>query len=342
MHLPARTVVRVIERRTVEVIEDESDPLTDPKQLGPLIDDFLTRQAASLPKPPAVALEVLEMSRKRNASLEDIAALLERDALLAGHVLKLANSALYAGAAPCNTLKQALVRLGLAPTRDVVMEAAFKMTVLHAPGLEEALDVLRRHSTAVAWLSRLVARQTPMEAENAFLIGLVHDVGVSVGLLALHEALKKAKQPMALTAARWQALDDLHEAVSSKLLAHWKFGPAITLIAGSHHHLMMQGHAHPSVAVVMLAEDLATGLGWGSIPKLAEDPEGLPLMCVNGHGCGETDKARAMAALMLTQRQMDQIAAEAPEVLSKLEGQFAKPGAAREPGDAARRTTRPR
>jgi len=188
------------------------------KRLVDWLDGFLATPGLELPRPPRVAMEILELSRKPTARIEDISALLEREPLLAGRVLRLANSALYGASAPVTTLKMALIRMGLNVVRDVVMEAAFQMTVLRAEGFNDTLERIRKHSTAVAWLSRFVARNTSIDAENAFLVGLMHDVGLSVGLIGLTEFLKARKTAPTLTPLRWLAVEEVHERFTEHVL----------------------------------------------------------------------------------------------------------------------------
>jgi HD-like signal output (HDOD) protein len=188
---------------------DTIDLAEDQAQLMAWLEGFLKKPNVDIPRPPAVAMEVLALSKKPTARIEDLAALLEREPLLAGRVLRLSNSAMYSGAMPCVTLKQSLIRMGLGIVRDVVMEAAMQMTVLHCDGVNLTLESVRRHSSAVAWVSRFVARNTPLEAENAFLLGLLHDVGISVGLVGLTEYLKAKKQVVKLTPSRWLAVESI-------------------------------------------------------------------------------------------------------------------------------------
>ena len=62
---------------------------------------------------PSVALDVLALAGQGDADLTEVVALLERDPVLAGRVLALAQSAQYTRRTPVVTIKQAAVRLGL-------------------------------------------------------------------------------------------------------------------------------------------------------------------------------------------------------------------------------------
>ncbi len=287
------------------------------KRLMSWLEAFLASPPIDLPRPPSVVLEIIEVSRKPMVKIEELTVVLERDPLLSGRVLRLANSALYASSSPCVTLKQALSRMGLALARDVVMEAAMQLTVIHADGFNATLESIRRHSSAVAWISRFVARNTALEAENAFMVGLLHDVGLSVSLIGVSEYLKRSHQPLKVTPEAWLVAETMHERFSEVVLESWGLPAALTLVVKHHHSLMRGGLAHPHVAVLFVAEQIAADAGWDIKPKLDSSTAG----CRLEHAVmEETD--RALQALSLTRRHFHTISLDMKRVLQTLEGQF--------------------
>ncbi len=306
---------------TYTLPEDTHDLGAEQKLLTSWLEEFLAKPKIDLPRPPAVVLEIMEASRKPMVKIEDLAALLEREPLLSGRVLRLANSALYASSSPCVTLKQALIRMGLSLVRDVVMEAAMQMTVIHAEGFNATLESIRKHSSAVAWISRFVARNTSIEAENAFMIGLLHDVGLSISLIGISEYQKRARQPLRLTPEAWLAAETMHERFSEAVLKSWGLPPAVTLVAQHHHSLMLGGMPHPQVAVLLVAEQIAADAGWDIVPKVEATEHSIAFGCgLERANMDETD--RALQALSLTRRHFDTISADMKRVLETLEGQF--------------------
>lgn len=309
-------------------LEDDDSPSVHEEEahVKGWLTEFLARPSVELPRLPTVATEILDLSRKPTARIEDLASLLEREPLLAAKVLKLANSALYGGTGSVATLKQALVRMGLSQVRDVVMQAAFQMTVIRAEGFNDTLEAIRRHSTAVAWVSRAIARNTSMEAENAFLIGLLHDVGLSVGLLGLAEWLKANKRPQRLRPEHWLAVERLHDEIGGQVLTSWKLPPALVLVVQNHHRLMLGGYPHPSIAIHLLAEHIAYGAGWGVTPTVFRSADDIPM--VSGiTSVTDDERDRALNALQWTLKHYDQFANDAKKVFETLSGQFQKKAA---------------
>ena len=308
--------------RGTHTLPADTPSLSDEEtRLKTWLDGFLQQPGLELPRPPRVALEILALSQKATARIEDIGALLEREPLLAGRVLRLANSALYGSAIPVTTLKQALIRMGLATVRDVVMEAAFHMTVLRAEGFNDTLECIRRHSTATAWLSRFIARNTSIDAENAFLIGLLHDVGLSVGLLGLTEFLKRQKAAPRLTPLRWLAVDDVHQSFTEKVLASWGLPPAILLVVKHHHSLLIDGRPHPSIAILMIAEQIAYEGGWGVVPRIEADADDMAFTSAQ-EGATPDLLDHALSAVNLTRKHYDTFVTDTRRVLETLNSQF--------------------
>jgi len=299
---------------------DTADLQQRQNELRTWLDGFLSRPNLELPRPPTVALEVLELSRKPTACIEDIAKVLEREPLLAGRVLKLANSALYGGNVKVVTLKQALIRMGLAIVRDVVMEAAMHLTVIHAEGLNATLESIRRHSSAVAWVSRFVARNTSIDAENAFLLGLLHDIGLSIALMGVADFQRAKKQPPRLDTVSWLAAESVHERYTEQVLRTWGLPPALTLVLGHHHELKLQGRPQPQVAVLIVAEQIAVEAGWGVRPTV--DGTNEPAMSSVNETSQMDATDAALSSLGLTRTHFQMVQADTRPVLQTLSAQF--------------------
>lgn len=243
--------------------DDDGEPLSD-QQLW----DALTRTFQSPryqpPMLPQVATDLLALSSRADVEIEQLVHLLETDSLLAGRVLKLCNSPLYGAASPIRTLKAAVVRMGLAELRDVVMEASLSFRVFKTTGYSEAVDRVRVHSTAVAHLARAITRFTSFEAEYAFLCGLLHDVGMSAALVALGDAPRGQK--LRPVVDLWPALTALHETVGGSVATLWKLPPEIAMVLRLHHSLKVGDVVHPIAAIITLAESIAADAGFGLVP----------------------------------------------------------------------------
>lgn len=287
----------------------------------------LTRRLAAVfeapgykpPRLPEVAVEILELSRRPEASLEQFAALLERDALLAGEVMKLVRSPLYAGQAAVKTIQQALVRIGIKNLRDLVLQAALDIRVFRCDAYREPMDRLRRHAAACGHLCRIVCRYTALEADYAFLCGLLHDVGIAATLIALAEG--SAKAPPDLIAI-WPSLERVHPRAAQKMAELWGLPPDIGLALGAHHQVKIEGFPHPLAATVCVADQVAHERGLGLAPT-GREAGSLEQACLASHFAldhsGPATLAAAREALLLSDKQMELIARDAERLESLAE-----------------------
>ncbi len=137
----------------------------------------------------------MTLSQRTDVEIDDVVALLEQDSMIAGRVLKIVGSAAMTGAVKITSLREATMRIGLKTIHDIVMEIAMNMRVFKSADYSDTMELLRRHATATAHLSRIVCKYTALEAEFAFMAGLMHDVGIAGTLLVLSDSKGRSKTP---------------------------------------------------------------------------------------------------------------------------------------------------
>jgi len=210
------------------------------------------------PPLPEVAIQLLSLSGREDANVGQVVSLLERDVMLAGTVLRLVGSPMYAGRSPIRSLREAVVRLGLHGIRDAVFEASLKNHGVFS--LREYADVMTavaRHSTVTAYITRIVCRRAGMDADRAFICGLLHDVGFAGLMLAVEHMDRDAAPPLALL---WRDVDAIHERASLLLVERWGLPADVVEVVGHHHHLHT-GDLGRLAAAVRLADHLSRRFG---------------------------------------------------------------------------------
>lgn len=261
-------------RGTVE-IDAASDPSVQAELITRRIRATFAAPTYAPPVLPLAALEVHQLSQAKNVKLEQVQSALEKDPMLAARVLKVANSPLYAGA-PLQSLHHAVLRLGMKNLASVVWEVALNMRVFRSKLYEQPMEQIRLHSTAVAHLSRLVAQQTSIPLDYAFLCGLLHDVGAAAILMLLGERNPTGQQDSPLDDDVLNTvMDDTHAEASQLVAKIWKLPGDLQLVLAHHHSVTSGGYAHPTAAVVALAQRLAAEegpqLGW-AMPRWDQTP----------------------------------------------------------------------
>ncbi|HET9956332.1 MAG TPA: HDOD domain-containing protein [Polyangiaceae bacterium] len=211
---------------------------------------------------PAVAVELLALTQKRSVNVAEVSRLLSKDPMLAGQVLKIAQSAAYSRGEPVRSLDDAIVRLGLSRISDLFLRAALEMKVFRAAGYDHEMEALRLHSAFTAEAVRIVCRHSIGLDDYAFLCGLLHDVGIAACILALTELAKKNKTKLDFEHV-WPGLREIHAACSEMLAKIWQLPADIALVLSLHHTMVFEGRVHPLAAAVAVADGLADEVGFG-------------------------------------------------------------------------------
>lgn len=132
-------------------------------------------QLHSLPSIPKVAQDLIQQFDNPTASLEHIARTIEKDPVIAAKILRLANSARFRGSRDSSSIEDAAMRLGFNTLRTLVLASAVTGAFKASPNFD--LKGFWLKSFQVAGISRLLAKQTGVDAEIAFTCGVMHDIG---------------------------------------------------------------------------------------------------------------------------------------------------------------------
>ena len=173
-----------IEVDDISVVDVEADIIRQ------LFEDY---RSGKIPVPsiPETAMKVRKLVEDPDVGIDDLAALIENDPPIAGKVLAAGNSALVRGVATISTVRDALVRLGMKTSCNIVMSLSLKeLFKFSNPALKNTAMDIWKHSVTVAAGSRLVGRHCSLDVDpdKAFLVGLLHDIGAD-SLLAYFDQL---------------------------------------------------------------------------------------------------------------------------------------------------------
>ena len=207
---------------------------------------------------PSVALEIAALTKKPNASYEEVVAVLQNDPLIVASVVKLAQSSLYGGR--LQSLHNAVQRLGMNTLRDIVWQVAAGQRLFNVQRYAPLMERLRAHSIFTAYAARIIASRAGLAAEHAFLCGLLHDMGTAGTLIALAEVGAQAPPLTNLL----MAIDTVHAQAGATIARIWQLAPEI-VSAIEHHHRFQPDVADIPVlcAVICVAEHLAEQHGFG-------------------------------------------------------------------------------
>jgi len=239
----------------VEVAQSRKPDIGVPAAIRSELESRLSAGSLELPLLPGVAMEITSAAAKEDADARTIADMLKRDAALSAHVLRIVNSPVYSPRAQIVSLQQAVARVGAVKIREIALIIACRTGVFKAKGYEQEIDQVFKHSIGTALFAQEIARNTRNNVEDAFLCGLLHDVGRPVLLQALLTLLREAKV-LATRNAVLELVSELHEAAGSALARAWALPETVIVALGKHHTSSPDQESTP-VRIVSLADRFA-------------------------------------------------------------------------------------
>jgi signal transduction histidine kinase/HD-like signal output (HDOD) protein len=219
----------------------------------------------SLPSLPHVLVKLIAACRDENNSLQDIAKIIRTDTSITAKVLRLANSSYFRSAEKIVQIDHALARMGRDAVKNLAISSAIHQVFAKAQISANGFDLNRfwRHSLTSAVLSRMIAEKTSFRfPEQAFLAGMIHDIGRLVLVVNFPEEYKDVLAPaQAETSSlldREMKIGAPHTAIGAWLLKRWDFDSS-TIDAALYHHEPADRikQAFPLVRIVYAANDLS-------------------------------------------------------------------------------------
>lgn len=214
--------------------ESAADQATAAHEFQVEIERRLEAGPLELPMLPHVATQILAGGLSESTDIRALSELLQRDQALAGHTLRVANSAAYGGTARIQSIQQALFRIGLAQMREIVVAVALKSRVFRTDGYQDLAGDLWRHSAVAGICAKEIARTLRYNVEGAFVCGLLHDVGKPV-ILALVLDLSAGAHAQVPRATCVEILARHHARVGRTLAERWALPDQVTESIAHHH-----------------------------------------------------------------------------------------------------------
>jgi putative nucleotidyltransferase with HDIG domain len=218
---------------------------------------------AAMPMLPSLAADVMSLAIDPEVSIARIARVIAKDQVLATRVLKMANSASHAAMQEITTVNDAIVRMGTGPVRNVVLAVCFTSRLQGANVYGTQGRELMDHAIGTAYLARLVAEKLGEDADEAFMCGLLHDLGKLL-LLKLSRDFIKYGAPTPSAQEIETVYKERHPEIGAQLMRQWQLPGALEHPVRYHHDPAAASGDHKGQATVAyVANRLAHRYGFG-------------------------------------------------------------------------------
>lgn len=262
----------------------------------------------SLPPLPATTGLVLRLTDDPESTIADVVKAISGDQALAAGILRLANSAYYGFSRRIGSIQDAIVLLGFGAVRSLTFASAARGLIgRRLDGYMLEAGQLWRHSLGCAAAARLIAKRVRYpRVENAFVAGLLHDIGKVVLNLYVHEQfvdiVNLTKQGSSFIEAEQQLIGADHCAVGAGIAGQWNL-PADLMTAIRDHHQPGRASEWRDLAnIVHLADAICLMMGIG----------------VGGDGLLYPLSLESLRELKLDARDLEQLLSEVASVIADI------------------------
>lgn len=211
---------------------------------------------------PEVTVQITEVVNDPDSTATDLHRIISHDPSLVSRILKLANSSLYARRYKVDSVERAIVLLGFEAVHNLAITATIGQLFKHVSlsGDYSARD-LWTHSVAVAAAAREIARRIrPGLAEQAFLAGLMHDVGLLAELQVCPKKLDAICEATKCVNASFVAIEleqigCNHAEIGAALAQRWRFPETCRVAAAYHHYPSLAEPEYRQMAAIVYVAD---------------------------------------------------------------------------------------
>jgi putative nucleotidyltransferase with HDIG domain len=206
----------------------------------------------NLPVYPAVAVRLYRLLGSDQVNLSTLETIAHSDQVVAGKLINAANSAWYSPRQPIRSVAQAIGYVGTEEARRILLASSVQ-PLFSSPRMRK----LWKHALEAAQVAERIAELSgKVDPAEAFLVGLLHDVGkLGLSLLSrkVNDAIERliAKGCQAGTAELVLCGID-HAEAGAEVLKYWKF--ADELISAVQHHHQPERASSRLAAVLYLTE----------------------------------------------------------------------------------------
>jgi HD-like signal output (HDOD) protein len=201
------------------------------------------KKVATIATLPEVTSRIIKTVEDPRSSATQLHKIIAHDPALVTRILKVVNSSFYGLPGQIASIERAIVLLGLNAVKNIAVAASLGQ-LFRGVKLCDGFTAkdLWAHCVAVAVTSREISKAMRLTiADEAFLAGMIHDIGLLVSLQTAPEQLQRVcaavKKGNADFCGVERALTGVdHQMLGAGLAEMWKFPKSCQIVAAHHHN----------------------------------------------------------------------------------------------------------
>ncbi|MCK4606127.1 MAG: HDOD domain-containing protein [candidate division Zixibacteria bacterium] len=228
----------------------------------------IVSKLGDLPSAPDILNKAIKLTSDLDSNITDVSRSIAADQSISGKVIRMSNSPIFARMKRVSSLDEAIKVLGFNQLKSIIITASTFQMFGNCTHADVALK-LWHHSFSTAIAARLIAdRLTALNKDEAYLAGLMHDVGKLILLktapivyTGLIEVVVNTQSGFVPEEQKELGFD--HTDVGVALLDQWNFPQHILTAVADHHrcNLAVTAAAEQLARVIALANSVSRYIG---------------------------------------------------------------------------------
>jgi putative nucleotidyltransferase with HDIG domain len=224
---------------------------------------------------PHIAIRLTRLIADDNSTMQDFETTIKMDPTMVLRLLRVANSPYFGLRQKVNSISRAVVIIGINNLRNITVTDSLKNIFKETqPNAAFSRNLLWLHCAAVAICSQMIMERIfGQNGEDAFLCGILHDIGMIVEDQTAHDLFIKACESHgdnspSITFCEKKIIGTDHCEIGYLLAKDWQLPAEICEGIQQHHQNLDQVSPSSMTGVIQIAEYIVSRLNYPAIPGI--------------------------------------------------------------------------
>ncbi|WP_028584619.1 HDOD domain-containing protein [Desulfogranum mediterraneum] len=231
---------------------------------------------------PHIVTRLAQLINDEDSTLQDFEEVIRQDPALVARLLTLVNSSFFGMSRKVDSISRAVALLGMKNLHNIAVTDAIQgMINTEASSAGFSPEQLWAHSAAVGLCCKMIAERIfSINGDDAYLCGILHDIGLIVELEVARESLFSIIDRLepggpSLIELEQEELNTDHGEIGYLLAQEWQISQPLVEAIRDHHHDDRSLSPNSATGILQMAEYIVNQLGFAvkeglSIPLSAE------------------------------------------------------------------------